>query len=112
MTTPNAPAAKLMPIFAAPFAQVSLAVSGALNESLAALLATRATEDRRDPDRRRDPLSYVSREELFEWQDEPVAALRDELLAGLCPTVRATTFYTEAEFDQLGVQARARFAII
>jgi hypothetical protein len=110
--TPTAPAATLMPIFATPFAEVSLPVSGALNESLAALLTARATEDRRDPDRRRDPLSYVSREDLFEWPDEPVAALRDELLAGLCPAVLATTLYTEAEFDQLGVQARARFAII
>lgn len=112
MTAENAPAATLMPIFATPFAEVALPVESALNESLAALLAARATEERRDSGARHDPLCYLSREELFEWQDEPVAALRVELLAGLCSAVLATTLHTEAEFDQLGVQARARFAII
>jgi hypothetical protein len=112
MTAENAPAATLMPIFATPFAEVALPVESALNESLTALLTARASEERRDSAARRDPLCYLSREDLFEWQDEPVAALRGELLAGLCPAVLATTLHSEAEFDQLGVQARARFAII
>ncbi|HXZ60246.1 MAG TPA: hypothetical protein VEG26_08660 [Steroidobacteraceae bacterium] len=112
MTAPTAPATTLMPIFATPFAEVALPVDSALNDSLAALLAARATEERRDAERGHDPLCYVSREDLFEWQDEPVAALRSELLAGLCPAVLATTLHTEAEFDQLGIQARARFVII
>lgn len=112
MTAQNAPAATLMPIFATPFAEVALPVSSAFNESLAALLTARASEERRDAAARRDPLCYLSREDLFEWRDEPVAALRSELLAGLCPAVLATTLHSEAEFDQLGVQARARFAII
>ncbi|HEV2229624.1 MAG TPA: hypothetical protein VGR86_11760 [Steroidobacteraceae bacterium] len=104
--------ATLMPIFATPFAEVALPLESALNESLAALLAERATEERRDSAARRDPLCYLSREDLLEWHDEPVAALRGALLAGLCPAVRAITLYSEAEFGQLGVQARARFAII
>jgi hypothetical protein len=112
MTAENAPAATLMPIFATPFAEVALPVSSTLNESLAALLAARATEERRDPERRRDPLCYLSREDFFEWPDEPAAGLRSALLAGLCPAILATTLHTEAQFDQLGVQARARFAII
>jgi hypothetical protein len=112
MTAESAPAATLMPIFATPFAEVALPVGSAFNESLAALIMARATEERRDSGARRDPLCYLSREELFEWQDEPVASLRGELLAGLCPAVLAATLHSEAEFDQLGVQARARFAII
>jgi hypothetical protein len=112
MTAENAPAATLMPIFATPFAEVALAVANTLNESLAALLTERATEERREPAVRRDPLCYMSREDLFDWQAEPVAALRAELLAAVCPAVLASTLHTEAEFDQLGVQARARFAII
>jgi hypothetical protein len=112
MTVPNAPAATLMSIFATPFAEVALAVGSGLNETLATLFTARATEERREPGMRRDPLCYVSREDLFEWPDEPVAALRSELLAGLCPAVLAATLHTEAEFDRLGVQARARFAII
>lgn len=112
MTAENAPAATLMPIFATPFAEVALPVSGVLNESLTALLTARATEEGRERSARRDPLCYLSREQLFEWQDQPVAALRSELLAGLCPAVFATTLHTQTDFDQLGVQARARFAII
>jgi len=112
MTPPNAPAATLMPIFATPFAEVALPVGSAWNESLAALLTARATEEHRDSGARPDPLCYLSREDLFEWPDEPIAALRSELLAALCPAVLAATLHTEAEFDQLGVQARARFAII
>jgi hypothetical protein len=112
MTAPDAPAATLLPIFATPFADIALPVTDALNASLATLLATQATEERRDPGARRDPLCYVSREDFFEWREEPVAALRGELLAGICPAILASTLYTEAEFDQLGVQARARFVII
>jgi hypothetical protein len=112
MTTPNAPAVAVIPIFATPFAAVSLQVPGALNESLAALLASRATEERRDPDAPRDPLCYRSREDLFEWQDPALAALRQEMLAGLCHAVMASAALSEEEFDRLGVQARARFVII
>jgi len=112
MTEPTQPAAALLPIFATPFAEVALALDARLNESLAALLAARATEERRERDPRSDPLCYLSREDLFEWPDEPVATLRGELLAGLCSAVQATTLHSETEFDQLGIQARARFAII
>jgi hypothetical protein len=112
MTVQNAPAATLMTIFATPFAEVTLPVESALNNSLATLLTARATEERRDPERRRDPWCYLSREDLFDWQDGPIATLRSELLAGLCPPVLATTLHTEAQFDQLGLQARARYAIV
>jgi hypothetical protein len=112
MTEPNQPAAALMPIFAAPFAEVSLPLDAELNGSLAALLGARATAEHRERDPRSDPLCYLSQEDLFEWPDEPVTALRGELLAGLCAAVQATTLHSEAEFDRLGVQARARYTII
>jgi len=112
MTEPNQPAASLLPIFATPFAEVQLPLDAGFNGSLAALLGARATAERRERDPHSDSLCYLSQEDLFEWSDEPVAALRGELLAGLCAAVQATTLHSEAEFDQLGVQARARFAII
>jgi hypothetical protein len=113
MTAENAHASSgLIPIFATPFAELALPVDAAFNESLAALLTARATEERRDPGARPDPLCYLSRDDLFDWPDGPIAALRRELLAGLCPAVLASTLHTEAEFDQLGVQARARYAIV
>jgi hypothetical protein len=112
MTVRNAPRTTLTEIFATPFAEVALPLESTFNESLAALFSRRATEERRDSLSRRDPLCYLSREDVFEWQEEPVGVLRSELLAGLCSAVLATTLHTEAEFDRLGVQARARFAII
>jgi hypothetical protein len=112
MTESHQPAAAILPIFATPFAQFALSLDAGLNASLAALLGARATAERRERDARSDPLCYLSQEDLFEWPDAPVAALRDELLTGLCAAVQATTLHSEAEFDQLGLQARARFAII
>ena len=108
----NAPAAAPVPIFATPFAALPLAVPAALNEALAALLAARATEEQRDPETPPDPLCYRSREDLFDWSADPVAALRREMLGALCAVVRATNLGAPGEFDRLTVQARARFALI
>ncbi|HEV2284708.1 MAG TPA: hypothetical protein VGR80_01600 [Steroidobacteraceae bacterium] len=112
MTDPSPPAASLVPIFATPFAQAALPVEAAFNQTLAGLLGARATGERHDPDRRRDPLCYVSREDLFESRDEPIAALRNLLLAGLCRSVLAATLHGEAEFSRLGLRSRARFVIV
>ena len=99
----------LAPIFAAPFGSVSLAESAELNPALVSLFSLRATEADRDPAMGADPLCFRSREDLFEWENEAVARLKREMLGGLCAVVMAANLYTEAEFDALGVQARARF---
>jgi len=104
--------ATLVPIFATPFATVSLAGSSDLNPALLALFSLRAVEGFRDPESPRDPLCFRSREELFEWDHEAVAHLKREMLGALCSAVMAATLYSEAEFDALRVQARARFIIV
>ena len=108
----NAPAATLIPIFGTPFAELSLTMPGASQEALAALLTGWATEDNRDPGAPRDPLSYHSRENLFDRPDELTGVLKREMLTGLCAAVRATNLGTAADFERLTVSARARFAII
>jgi hypothetical protein len=108
MTTPQT---TLVPIFATPFAAVSLAGSADLNPALLSLFSLRATEAHRDPGIARDPLCFRSREDLFEWENEVVAHLKGEMLGGLCAAVMAVNLYTDAEFDELRVQARARFTI-
>jgi hypothetical protein len=100
------------PIFATPFVVVPLAEPGALNEDLAALLPTGATEARRDPGLPRDPLCFRSREDLFEWQHPAVAYLREEIMGALCAAVRAANLGTEAEFNALRLQVRARFNLV
>lgn len=102
----------MVPIFAIPFGVVSLRNAADTNPRLAALLSQRATEEHRDTAVPRDPLCYRSREELFEWEAEEIRWLRSELLAAACTLVRSVNECTEAEFDSLRVQARARFAIV
>ncbi len=108
----NAPVTTLQPIFATPFAVVSVPGAATLNPVLAGLLPTRASEPHREPALPRDPRCFRSREDLFDWPHEAVAQLRGEMLAGLCAAVEAANIYKEAEFDSLGMQARARFAIV
>jgi hypothetical protein len=106
------PAASLVPIFATPFAVVPLARGAELNAPLAALLLSRATEEYRDQSLPADPACFRGREDLFDWKDELVGELRRELLAGLCTAVMAVNLYSEAEFNALGLQARARFSVV
>lgn len=108
--TPAAPV--IVPIFATPFTVVPIPAAAELNAALRPFLATRATDAYRDPDVPRDPLCFRGREDLFEWQIEPVAELKRVLLEGLCTAVMAANSYTEAEFDALRMQARARFTIV
>lgn len=109
MTTPTT---TLLPIFAAPFASVPLAEATGLNSALISLFGLRATQAHQDPALGADPLCFRSREDLFEWDNEAVAHLKREMLGGLCAVVMAANLYSDAEFDALGLQARARFAIV
>jgi hypothetical protein len=102
----------LVPIFATPFAVVSLGAPADLNAALATLILSRATEEYRDPSAPPDPVCFRSREDLFEWDSEAVAQLRREMLGGVSRTVKAANCYTDAEFEPLRVQGRARFAIV
>jgi hypothetical protein len=103
---------RIVPIFAAPFAVVEAAGSAGLHEQLAALFSSRATPDYRDARTPADPLCFVSREDLFDWEVEAVGHLRRQMLAGVCTVVMPTTTYTQAEFAALKMQARARFVIV
>jgi hypothetical protein len=102
----------LAPIFATPFAAVPLAGSGELNPPLLSLFSQRAQEAHRDPAFPPQPFCFRSREDLFEWQVDAVGRLREEMLAALCSVVMAASLYSEAEFDSLAVQARARLVIV
>ena len=101
-----------VPIFATPFAVASVQGGAELNPRLAALFLSRATENYRDPALPHDPLCFRSREEVFEWHGEVVGQLQRAILAAVCTAVQAASEHTEAEFAQLRVQARARFALV
>ena len=107
----STPAPAILPIFATPLGVVSLGGPN-LNSELAALLRSRATEERRDPALPRDPRCFRSREDLFEWPDEAARSLRLAMLGGICTVVKALNLYPDAEFQALALQARARFTIV
>jgi hypothetical protein len=102
----------LVPILATPFAVVAVPEAAELNPALAPFLQERAAAERADPTLRPDPLCFRSREDLFDWPDAPVIALQQALLAGVCAAVMDANSFPPGEFAQLGVQARARFAIV
>jgi hypothetical protein len=106
------PAPSIVPIFASPFAEVSLPGCAELNPALVTLFSERATEEYREAELPRDPRCFRSREDLFEWDSEPIRRLRGEMLTGICSAVMAVNLYTVAEFDALKLQARARFIIV
>jgi hypothetical protein len=105
-------APSITPIFATPFAVVPTGIPPDLNTALASLFLSRATEDYRDASAPREARCFRSREELFEWPDEPVAQLRRHMLRGICSAVMGVSHHTAAEFNALGLQARARFFIV
>jgi len=102
----------IVPLFATPFAVVPTGATAELNAALAVVFGSRTTDEYRDAGVPRDALCFRSREDLFEWRVETVGQLRREMLGGICAAVMAVNRCSEAEFDALGLQARARFAIV
>lgn len=99
-------------IFAVPLGTARIRQPDRLNLALAAGFAPLATDAHRDAAFPADPFLFRSREEVFEWQGEPLTYLKREMLAATCETALAASSYTEEQFNTLGIQARARFVIV
>jgi hypothetical protein len=108
----NRPASNLEPIFAVPLGTARIPQPDRLNLDLAAGLAPLATDAQRDKAFPADPFCFRSREEVFEWQGEPLSYLKREMLAATCETALAASSYTDEQFNALGIQARARFVVV
>lgn len=104
--------ASLMPIFATPFASLALDVPAQLNLELAQLFEQRATPANRDTRNPHNALHFRSRDNLLEWPDAPVQALRRNLLGSIAAIVAALNRYSESEFDELQMQARSWFSLL
>jgi hypothetical protein len=105
-------AVSVVPLFATPFAVVTLPEPSALNAALGPLLARRAGADSPDPAWAKDPACFRSRDSLFESGEEPVRQLRSGLLGALCTAVASVNQYSDEEFNGLALNARARYAIV
>jgi hypothetical protein len=102
----------VVPIFATPFGVVSLPEAATLNPVLAALFAERATADRRDPGSTLGALAFHSRDDLFEWPDEPVRRVTAGILAGVRSVVASVNEFSDAEFAAFDIQSRGWFTIV
>ena len=106
------PPSSLEAIFAVPLGTARIPQPDRLNLALAAGLSPLATDAQRDAAQPADPFCFRSREEVFEWQGEPLSYLKREMLAATCETALAASSYTDEQFNTLGIQAKARFVIV
>jgi hypothetical protein len=97
----------VLPILATPLGIVELPGAERLNGALRALLVARAAADPAP----QNPLGYRSRDDLLEWTGEPVPALVAELFQGVHSFVRAVSDMSEAQWDDLNLEARGWYTI-
>jgi len=105
------PSLSVVPIFATPFAVMELPAALPTTPVVAQLLARHAAAKLGTaPAAAR--LCYESRDDLLEWNEEPVRQLCSEILRGVWSTVAAVTTLTSEQLATLSMQARGWFTVI
>ena len=102
--------ATLIPIFATPFASLTLDVPEALNIELTTLFQSRANSAHRAIGAPVNPLCFSSRDDVLDWPDVPVQTLKRHLLGAIATVVGAITQHTEEQFGELSMHARGWFS--
>jgi hypothetical protein len=100
----------VVPIFATPFAVVTLAEAQKLNSVIAALFIARAAAD--GATQATTPLCYRSRDDLFDWTEEPLRQVLAEVLRGVWSVVAAVNEFGGEQLQSLGLQVRGWFTIV
>lgn len=108
----NASSPQIVPLFAMPFGVLPLANAADLNPALTTLFAARATEAALDPGGRHAANTFVSRDDLTQWPEEPVREALRGILAGVRAMARAVSELDDARFGALRMDARAWFTIV
>ncbi len=101
----------VVPIFATPFGVVPLPDAPLLNPQLVTLFAGRSTPDRAHPSGQRAS-SFRSREDLFDWPDEPVRRVTADIAKAAVSVIRSITDFSDEQFSALKVQTRAWFTVV
>jgi hypothetical protein len=101
----------VVPIFATPLAVVTLPDAlSALFPTVTELLARHAAAN--PAPTTADRLCYQSRDDLLEWDAEPIQQLCSGILRGVWSTVAAVTTMPPERLQTLSMQARAGFTIV
>lgn len=99
----------VMPILATPLGVATVPEAEPLNAELRALFAQRAAAD---TGAARNPLCYVSRDDLMEWPDAPVGRLKQSLIGAVYSLVANISELSEAQLRALRLEGRAWFTVI
>ena len=102
----NAVPLTVMPILATPLGVATLADAQELNPALAELFAQRAAAD---PAQTRNPLRYVSSDDLLEWPETPVRRLADGIAGAVYSLIGVVSDVSEAQLRACRLEARAWF---
>jgi hypothetical protein len=107
----TAPRPQVVPIFATPFGVVSVRDAESLNPRVAALFAERRTPERAEPTNRQ-AFTFRSRDDLFDWSEEPVRKLAGGIIEAVVAVVRSFNDYSDEQFAAFKLQARAWFTVV
>jgi hypothetical protein len=87
-------------------------LSSGANPLLKALFAARAASDGGEGSRVASPSCYVSRDDLFQWTDEPVRRMTGEMMRGVGSVVAAVNDFSTAQLASFTAQARGWFTLV
>ena len=101
----------VIPLFATPFCVVSFSGSEALNGVLAPLFADHAARERSRQAGHRAS-RYSSRDDLFEWPNEPVQELKNGIVEAVMAFVRSINDFSDEQLNSFRIQARSWYTIV
>ena len=99
----------VMPILATPLGIATLADAQQLNPALAESFTQREAAD---PARARNPLRYMSSDDLLEWPETPVRRLADGIAGAVYSLIGSVSDITEVQLRACKLEARAWFTRI
>src|ERR1700759_2402590 len=99
----------VMPILATPLGVATIPDAEPLNRELSALFGQRASDG---AGAARNPLRFISRDDLLEWPDAPVRRLAQNLVGAVYSLVGTVSDIGEAQLRALRLEARAWFTVI
>ena len=108
----SSPAPHVVPLFATPLGEVRVPEAEAVNAAVAALFAGRATPEWRADGEPPGPLTFRSRDDLFEWPEEPVRRALSGIVSGVSAVAASISELSAEQFAALRVQVRASFTIV
>jgi hypothetical protein len=98
----------VLPLFATPLGVVTVPEGENLNPQLVDLFMQRASKERAHSNH---PV-YRSRDDLFDWPEQPARTLATEIFRGVCSVVETLNAFEPGQLLSFSLEARGWFTII